>query len=83
MPSSWTAIKSREFFYKKWKDGEDTLERLLPDEDYGYDLGPHTGRKFLPSSRSVSPQPANGNFDSRKYIENCLSPRRLKRIEDD
>ena len=48
VPSSWRAQLSVEHFRKKWNN----FERLIPEENYEYDLGPYQGRTFMPFKKS-------------------------------
>jgi hypothetical protein len=51
IPSAWNSSKALEFHHKKWKNG--TLERLLPDEKYNYDIGEYKGSQFLGLENTV------------------------------
>lgn len=47
-PSSWDNNKARSHFKNKWKECGDTiLQKLLPEENYNYNLGPSVPTKFL------------------------------------
>jgi GT2 family glycosyltransferase len=39
MPSSWTNRPKSDFYFKKWQESPEFDKRLLPDEQYNYDLG--------------------------------------------
>jgi hypothetical protein len=75
MQSSWGAKKSAEFMRKKWKETPPTIERLLPDDIYSYNIGKNTGRKFLPYNKSILSQPNNA-FNKFIIIKNSLSPKK-------
>ncbi len=54
MASSWNNTEARTHFVRKW--GSINLyetARLLPEEEYPYDLGPAKPREFLPRSSSL------------------------------
>jgi len=51
MRSTWNAKLAIKFFYKKWNNGG--LERLLPDEEYDYDIGEYQGAEFLDLTHTV------------------------------
>jgi hypothetical protein len=63
--SSWNSTKAYKFFYSKWKDGE--LERLLPDEEYDYELGPTKNAKFLDLSHTVLSKTNKDYFNKINY----------------
>tara|TARA_R110000803_G_C11989495_1_gene321977 strand:- start:34377 stop:34961 length:585 start_codon:yes stop_codon:yes gene_type:complete len=48
-PSRWNNAKSFLHYLAKWRHtGEETMRRLLPEEDYGYDIGADQGAAFKP-----------------------------------
>jgi len=65
LPSSWNSSKSKEHFYKKWKDGK--LERLIPDEIYEYDLGANKSFKFLNLKHTVLSKTNKDYFESINF----------------
>lgn len=44
---------AKEHFENKWKHEGEYCYRFMPEEDYGYDIGPLRGDKFLPWSESI------------------------------
>lgn len=48
--TSWDSRESEKHFLNKWKDGQ--MERLMPDEEYDYDIGEDQGSVFLPLSKT-------------------------------
>jgi len=50
--TEWNTMKAKEHFHKKWHHQEGLLARLLPEEQYDYDIGKDTGTTFLPWSAS-------------------------------
>jgi hypothetical protein len=65
MPTSWDQTKAYEHFYKKWKNGK--LERLLPDEKYGYDLGTSQKSEFLDLTYTILSKTNEDYFNSINF----------------
>ena len=57
--------KAIEHFYKKWKDGK--LERLLPEENYKYDIGKYKGTKFLDLTHTILSKSNQDYFNSMNF----------------
>ena len=65
MKSGWDQTKAYEFFAKKWKNYG--LERLLPDEEMKYDLGPYQGAAFLGLEHTILSKSNEDYFNSINF----------------
>jgi len=65
--SRWDTTKTKSHFLKKWGEGNGYVKRLLPEEDYNYNLGEKTNNVFLPWDKSVLG--ASQNFVSSVIIK--------------
>lgn len=64
LPTSWhyeTNSPAKEFYYIKWELKGDIYIRRLPEEEYGYDLGPSHNTVFSSFTASVL-LPVRGNL---------------------
>jgi len=64
LPSSWyyeKSILAANYYITKWKQEGDTYIRRLPEEDYGYYIGPFNNTQFSPFSESIL-LPVRGNL---------------------
>lgn len=56
LPTSWNYEISGlagNYYLTKWKQEGNTYTRRLPEEDYGYDIGPFRNTDFTPFEKSV------------------------------
>ncbi|MGC7872889.1 glycosyltransferase family 2 protein [Desulfosporosinus sp. SYSU MS00001] len=64
LPTSWNYEKSgfaREQYFKKWKEEGNVITRKLAEQNYGYDIGPYQGIKFIEFKKSIL-MPYHGNI---------------------
>jgi GT2 family glycosyltransferase len=64
IPSSWhyeNSSMAAHYYATKWKQGDNMYIRRLPEENYGYDIGPFKNSQFLPFAASVL-LPLRGNL---------------------
>jgi hypothetical protein len=54
--SAWQNISARQHFNKKWKITPNSITRLLPEEEYGYELRDVKKRHFRPMKDSIVKQ---------------------------
>ena len=75
LPSSWYYEKSSlaaDYYMTKWKQEGNTYTRQLPEENYGYDIGPFNNAQFLPFAKSVL-LPVRGNLKEQIMQVDLLS----------
>lgn len=53
IPSNWDHSRTKQHYDNKWVNGDGVVQRLIPEENYGYNIGDSTGEKFLPWSKSI------------------------------
>jgi len=64
LPTSWhyeISGLAENYYQIKWKLEENTYTRRLPEEDYGYDIGPFNKSTFIPFEKSEL-LPVRGNL---------------------